>query len=54
MAKLTTKRDYEYQCKSCREKITLRRTVDERDNEVVCENCNTEMFRKFSISHFTI
>lgn len=54
MAKLSTTRTYEYECKKCKERTQLRRTVDERDNQVTCKNCNTEMMRKFSLGHFTI
>jgi putative FmdB family regulatory protein len=54
MAKLSTTRTYEYECKKCRERETLRRTVDQRDDEVTCKKCDTQMMRKFSLGHFTI
>ena len=38
---------YQYECEDCKLFTDLKRAVDERDNEVICENCSQAMKRTF-------
>jgi len=39
---------YQYVCGDCDSSQELKRTVDERDNEVLCEQCSKPMKRTFN------
>lgn len=53
MAHLSSKREYEYQCKKCNVVTSEFRKMEERDNVVKC-NCGEEMQRKLSFGSFKI
>ena len=41
---------YEYECKSCKERFELRRSIADRDDELVCPKCGAKNPRRlFSV-----
>ena len=44
---------YQYVCKDCNTEKELKRTVDERDDEVLCDGCSQQMKRTFGTPTIT-
>lgn len=45
---------YEYKCTGCNGNLEIRRSMDQRDDELQCPDCGDAMLRKFSTFGFKI